>query len=966
MREDKTGSLAQLAGVSPSFRFDPVSCTLSVLEHSLVLRVASCHENFEAGEKGPTLGGWFSAPWEFGLGYLGHLTVSAEGVWQLLSRKLSSAEKMMASFVIAVTLVHEFMHVWNRATMEWLCNPAYYGIDNPQDLRYCDAVKAILLPVDRSAAPEPFYKDDYRSELGAAFETHMIGSGIYGAMSGPGQLRPPFLRQYYGMAVTCENNNGEELVKPKSRMGAHWISYERHSSIKKMFSKAYWDVVVAKYGSPVLRYRTAEPRKAFLTEEHNLSYDQTFAELSFWSQKDREWLANFMAKLYHGGQQVLYRYCTLLVHDAHRFEFLLKKFVTIADRWSHNNKGIVNRLKALLMTVLEARIYYLCVNAISSSQFENPRLSTILDVDLERRPEAEEAWRRWCELEASVPAECQDEGSRKIKNLSFNLFYLEIAMQDDAFDERIVTKMMDVAILLDSEQQLSESMLCELYHLPTALWKNYLDGFPGHSLVWTARCHRFAYFLRHTARELFAMRSHLPSIGRGWMGRLKKWVEGFETVIDLMPGNTDKVAENWSDLLRTVPMMRKSQRRPWERLFPVSKQAMLNLTGAQLKDMAKFQKKFQESMQLNNFKVVLPSKDPSAQGLAEHWAGILGTIVSFEREQQQLMATLGRQLAEIELRRGVRRAEADRQRGKKAEEAAAGRLSQVQPTPSRKFNKQFQDALTIKSDIEKAFDARRERKLKYRSKLGLASPCPSGTPSPLRSGQDPRRSPMHNRRLTLRWRQGGNQPGPVAARQAHIGVPRIAQPLDPLTGPSSPGVPSGSDTRHSLQRMTAPFSSPQAQPVFTNARDLAIHAAVPTNNHRFLPAGNVHRPVPASYQIDGPRVIDELVTGVARDIEDMAAAAGPIEAASQEAFAVAHQDMERHAAAHSEALAAAVKMHHVARDHVHRERRLAEELREAGNAAGDSMDLDGDVAMGEGAGPQPSRMVKLCDKYPRR
>lgn len=109
LRRDKSGAIGYRHNVKPSATFNPVELTFKVLESRLKWRIASAH--YDIGS--PT--GKFDAETAFAVTRFKLsnpsssicINLAAEVIWQLLATQLSSSEKIMASWMLAATIVHE-------------------------------------------------------------------------------------------------------------------------------------------------------------------------------------------------------------------------------------------------------------------------------------------------------------------------------------------------------------------------------------------------------------------------------------------------------------------------------------------------------------------------------------------------------------------------------------------------------------------------------------------------------------------------------------------------------------------------------------------------------------------------------------------------------------------------------------------------------------------------------------------
>lgn len=109
LRSNNSEAIGYRHNARPSATFDPVGLTFQVLESRLKWRIVNAHYDVES----PV--GKFDAETAFGATRFNlsnpHSSISidlaAEVVWQLLTTQLSSSEKIMVSWMLAATMVHE-------------------------------------------------------------------------------------------------------------------------------------------------------------------------------------------------------------------------------------------------------------------------------------------------------------------------------------------------------------------------------------------------------------------------------------------------------------------------------------------------------------------------------------------------------------------------------------------------------------------------------------------------------------------------------------------------------------------------------------------------------------------------------------------------------------------------------------------------------------------------------------------
>ncbi|RBQ69423.1 hypothetical protein FVER14953_10368 [Fusarium verticillioides] len=128
-------------------------------------------------------------------------------------------------------------------------------------------------------------------------------------------------------------------------------------------------------------------------------------------------------------------------------------------------------------------------------------------------------------------------------------------------------------------------------------------------------------FTRRIERELMHIES--MSIDAEWFNRIWNLGRRAKDVRRLLDLDTRNYEHNWRDLLLSMPMLRKSKRKPHQRLYFLAKKEMMKLTGGQLEKMKEFKIRFQRELSLGSYKVVIPGGDPNVLSIAQRLSGTL-------------------------------------------------------------------------------------------------------------------------------------------------------------------------------------------------------------------------------------------------------------------------------------------------------------------------------------------------------
>ncbi|KAK0767018.1 hypothetical protein N5P37_000748 [Trichoderma harzianum] len=623
LRSDKSEAIGYQHRVRPSAKFNPVELTFKVLESRLKWRIVSAHYDIES----PT--GKFDAETAFAVTRFKLsnpsssicINLAAEFIWQLLATQLSSSEKIMVSWMLAATMVHELCHAIIEATLLWIRHPREFGVSHPADLTFCKLLERDLYP----SAPhypdiEPYYKNDSRKEIGEAFERHVLGHGPY-PMTHLSFYKPMFLMYYGGLTSSFDQSEFYPRDSAKHEVLA--------PTVQNFFTQEFWNTTFKKYGSAALRSVPDIPQRvAWFSAVESTTFHSSLGDLAFGTPESREWVSCFILELEASGQKVIAQYIKALIYDAWKFPMLAKRFVEIAENWYHRGERLTAQACKTGMVAFEAGIFFL---------YRNRRLGS-----RNKRQEATTFYKQWRRLRSHKSIE-PDETSTSLDGMSIEQFISGITRERAKYDDRLAKSLMGFSKFLHQELCIQEAMVAQLYELPIGFWEHYLEGIPGHQLIWRVRNNKIITQLTRLLRDLNGFQAHLPSWRNEWQAKVLSCLTSFRNISYLISKDAREVHANWREMLHTVPILRKSKRRVWERWYPLAKRAMLNLKGDQLAKLEEFEQRYARDFDLNPYKIVLPSRSAGVQGVAEKWAGLLDNIVEFEQDEGKLMEDLERE-----------------------------------------------------------------------------------------------------------------------------------------------------------------------------------------------------------------------------------------------------------------------------------------------------------------------------------
>jgi hypothetical protein len=450
--------------------------------------------------------------------------------------------------------------------------------------------------------------------------------------------KPIFLSYYGGVTSSFDQSDvfpvgaAQDKVPAPYTLGERSFTFNHHSTVQTFFKQEFWNTTFKKYGSAALRSVPATPPKvAWFSAVESTTFHTTLEGLTFGSLEFRERANDFISELHASGQQVIAQYIRALIYDAWQFAMLAKRFVELAENWYFRGRRLAGQITKTRMIAFEAGIFYL---------YKNERISASI-----KKQEATKFYAQWRKLRSQRYVE-PDEVSMSLQG-TVDRFISDITRREDAYDKRISESLMTLSQHLHQELCIQEAMVAQLYELPVGFWGRYRYGIPGHQLIWRTRTSNIIIQLTRLLRDLNGLQAHLPSWGNEWQAKILSWLSSFRNILTLISRDAREVHINWREMLHTVPMLRKSRRKVWERWYFLAKRAMLNLKGEQLAKLEEFQQLYSKEFDLNSYKIVLPSRSANVQGLAEKWAGLLDNIVEFEQDEGKLMEDLGRKEIQI-------------------------------------------------------------------------------------------------------------------------------------------------------------------------------------------------------------------------------------------------------------------------------------------------------------------------------
>ncbi|KAK7398192.1 hypothetical protein QQX98_012431 [Neonectria punicea] len=522
-----------------------------------------------------------------------------------------------ADHPIKISLAAE-LHAFIAAQYRWLANPAEFGISDPLHQAACQRLYNDLCPGGyRNWTPEPSFENDTVSEVGHAYEQHVLGGSTWPLL---GQMcqrgGPPFVGEYAGLAVRVRWPDGmsesqQMLTEPKLRT-EQYSHFIRIGDAQKYFTEAFWQVSVEKYGMAALRESSNKPHKVFFSPDEARYNQVALPDLHTGSVDDQRWVNGYIIRLYNNGKQTLHTYLMILMSEAFRFDLIARRFVKNRKNCDERQCVLKRSGIRILMVLSEFRGHMLLLS-------EKGERETDAGIKAEY-----ETWKRLALSTQATPDKYSKRcigGHEKFRSAIFKLVKAQ-------HYERIIRSLMDLVQGFEEEREYQESMMCELYQLPSEYWTHYKNRLRSHYKFWGDHAGfilKTLLTIMDTANEIS---NAMPEWNNEWKGRVQILMAAFNNIQRLLRLDTDHMRDSdWRDLLKTVPMLRKSRHKSHERIFFLAKKEMLNLTDQELEDLGECKTRIQRLISLEFYKIVLPETEVDTQGLSQRWAGLLDDVL---------------------------------------------------------------------------------------------------------------------------------------------------------------------------------------------------------------------------------------------------------------------------------------------------------------------------------------------------
>lgn len=390
--------------------------------------------------------------------------------------------------------------------------------------------------------------------------------------------------------------------------------------VQRYFRREFWDVSVAKFGMAAWREPPKQPSLCCFNTDTDHWTRVAFQNCNAGTEEDREWIEDFIRRLRSRGKRTLSAYVNALIADSCRFEITVQRFMRDGPPWADSFNKTQNAILSLALVIAEFSTRHWVL-------YGNPNHpGTQLHIA--------EQHRRWVSFTTNGSPILDDQSRRCIDDIE--TFKAGCQGSNAVYEQRIVKNLIQVAVFLDDELRFQESMMVDMYSLPSIYWKQLADAVPGHQEGWIHRLiqlnTQLPYIIQCMDQGVAASLPWWPE----WGARMRSYVTRFQAISDLFFAGGSPNPPDWRNMLVTTPLLRRTHRKAWEQLYFLAKKEMLSLEGDALTDFKEFKTRFQSLLALGSHKITLPEDNPDIQGLAQLWAGVLDDVIEKQKSGGEL------------------------------------------------------------------------------------------------------------------------------------------------------------------------------------------------------------------------------------------------------------------------------------------------------------------------------------------
>ncbi|KAJ0273837.1 hypothetical protein CBS470a_012057 [Colletotrichum nupharicola] len=231
---------------------DPIETTANVLNDWLVLNVTSTFHTENEAEGQPLNGITFAED----DGTI-RTCLGADDIYPLLVQGYTTDERLVFSFRVATTLVHEIAHAVTYAHRNWMHSPGPSTLPiisgHPAVENSIASIGKLLFAHQRT--PEPFFEQEQRCEVGFSLENHVRRL--------PGDSFHSFVNNLEALRSDDETRKdpSDAILKTPVLVSNQYATFISVAQVLRFFTEEWWTTEIPRFGSAAMRLNTDMPTR---------------------------------------------------------------------------------------------------------------------------------------------------------------------------------------------------------------------------------------------------------------------------------------------------------------------------------------------------------------------------------------------------------------------------------------------------------------------------------------------------------------------------------------------------------------------------------------------------------------------------------------------------------------------------------------------------------------------------------
>ncbi|KAF4871651.1 hypothetical protein CGCSCA1_v009100 [Colletotrichum siamense] len=253
---------------------DPIETTVSVLNNWLVLNITSTFHTENEAEGQPLNGITFAED----DGTI-RTCLGADDIYPLLVQGYTTDERLVFSFRVATTLVHEIAHAVTYAHRNWMHSPGPSTLPiisgHPAVENSIASIGKLLFAHQRT--PEPFFEQEQRCEVGFSLENHLYGGTAWPLIGRSSHVHPKHLYStacgltlYRWPRALHQDPPGDDetrkdpsdaILKTPVLVSNQYATFISVAQVLRFFTEEWWTTEIPRFGSAAMRLNTDMPTR---------------------------------------------------------------------------------------------------------------------------------------------------------------------------------------------------------------------------------------------------------------------------------------------------------------------------------------------------------------------------------------------------------------------------------------------------------------------------------------------------------------------------------------------------------------------------------------------------------------------------------------------------------------------------------------------------------------------------------